>query len=70
LAEEDFPAIFDFFLAFIARGGDRLIGYLWAALICLSILTAAIRGDMAVITPAIFIAAERGVKVAFGLIER
>ncbi|HOB28388.1 MAG: nucleoside recognition domain-containing protein [Dethiobacteria bacterium] len=45
-----------------------MIGYLWAALICLSILTAAIRGDMAVITPAIFTAAERGVKVAFGLI--
>ena len=45
-----------------------MIGYLWAALICLSILTAAIRGDIAVITPAIFIAAERGVKVAFGLI--
>ena len=41
-----------------------MIGYLWAALICLSILTAAIRGDMAVITPAIFTAAERGVKVA------
>ncbi len=45
-----------------------MIGYLWAALICISILTAALRGDMAVITPAIFEASERGVKVAFGLI--
>jgi spore maturation protein A len=45
-----------------------LIGYLWAALICISVLTAALRGDMAVITPGIFSAAESGVKVAFGLI--
>lgn len=45
-----------------------MIGYLWAALICISILTAALRGDLAVITPAIFDASERGVKVAFGLI--
>lgn len=45
-----------------------MIGYLWAALILLSFLTAAMRGDMAVITPAIFSAAESGVKVAFGLI--
>ena len=45
-----------------------MLGYLWAALILLSFLTAALRGDMAVITPAIFGAAEHGVKVAFGLI--
>lgn len=45
-----------------------MIGYLWAALICLSILIAALRGDMAVITPALFAAAERGVKVALGLV--
>ena len=45
-----------------------MIGYLWAALICIAVLTAALRGDMAVITPAIFAASERGVKIAFGLI--
>lgn len=45
-----------------------MMGYLWAALICLSILTAALRGNMGAITPAIFSAAESGVKVAFGLI--
>ncbi len=45
-----------------------MIGYLWAALICISVLVAALRGDMAVITPAIFKAAERGVTVALGLI--
>ncbi len=45
-----------------------MIGYLWAALILISILTAALRGEMAVITPGIFSAAERGVRVAFGLI--
>lgn len=45
-----------------------MIGYLWAALICISILTAALRGNMAAITPGIFSAAERGVKVAFGLV--
>jgi len=45
-----------------------LISYLWAALICISVFTAALRGEMAAITPSIFLAAERGVKVAFGLI--
>lgn len=45
-----------------------MIGYLWAALICISVITAALRGDMAAIAPGIFSAAERGVKVAFGLI--
>lgn len=45
-----------------------MIGYLWAALICISVIIAALRGNMAVITPGIFSAAESGVKVAFGLI--
>lgn len=45
-----------------------MIGYIWAALICLAIAAAALRGDMGLITPAIFTAAERGVRVAFGLI--
>lgn len=45
-----------------------MVGYLWAALILLSFLTAAWRGEISVITPALFSAAERGVKVAFGLI--
>lgn len=45
-----------------------MIGYLWAALILLSFLTAALRGDMAAMTPAIFTAAGRGVTVALGLI--
>ncbi len=45
-----------------------MIGYIWAALICIAIITAALRGDMGLITPALFTAAERGVRVAFGLI--
>ncbi len=45
-----------------------MVGCLWAALLCISVIIAALRGNMAVITPGIFSAAESGVKVAFGLI--
>ena len=45
-----------------------MMGYIWAALILISILTAALRGEMAVITPGIFSAAGSGVKVALGLV--
>jgi spore maturation protein A len=46
-----------------------LIGYLWAGMICLSILTAALTGKIDVIAPSIFDSAEQGVAVAFGLIS-
>lgn len=46
-----------------------MIGYLWAGMICLSILTAALTGKIDVIAPSIFDSAEQGVAVAFGLIS-
>jgi len=46
-----------------------LIGYLWAGMICLSILTAALTGKIDVIASSIFDSAEQGVAAAFGLIS-
>ncbi len=46
-----------------------MIGYLWAGMICLAVLTAALGGNIGAVTPSIFAAAEQGVKVAFGLIS-
>ena len=46
-----------------------MIGYLWAGMICLSILTAALTGKIDVIAPSIFDSAEQGVAAAFGLIS-
>lgn len=46
-----------------------MIGYLWAGMICLAILTAALSGNVDVITPSIFASAEQGVAVSFGLIS-
>jgi spore maturation protein A len=46
-----------------------MIGYLWAGMICLAILTAALRGNIEVVTPSIFKSAEQGVGVAFGLVS-
>jgi spore maturation protein A len=46
-----------------------MINYLWAGMICLAILTAAVSGNIDQITPSIFASAEQGVTVAFGLIS-
>ncbi len=46
-----------------------MINYLWAGMICLGILTAALSGKIEQITPSIFASAEQGVTVAFGLIS-
>lgn len=46
-----------------------VINYLWAGMICLGILTAALSGKIEQITPTIFISAEQGVSVALGLIS-
>ncbi|MEW5784875.1 MAG: nucleoside recognition domain-containing protein [Bacillota bacterium] len=46
-----------------------MISYLWAAMICLAILTAALTGKIDTITPSIFSSAEQAVKLAFGLIS-
>lgn len=46
-----------------------MIGYLWAGMICLSILTAALTGKIDVIASSIFDSAEQGVAAAFGLIS-
>jgi spore maturation protein A len=46
-----------------------LISYLWAGMICLAILTAALTGKIEVIAPSLFNSAEQGVTVAFGLIS-
>ena len=37
-----------------------MIGYLWAGMICLSILTAALTGKIDVIAPSIFDSTEQG----------
>jgi len=46
-----------------------VINYLWAGMICLGILAAALSGKIEQITPSIFASAEQGVTVAFGLIS-
>ncbi len=46
-----------------------MVGYLWAGMICLAVLTAALSGNIDLITPSIFASAEQGVTVAFGLIS-
>lgn len=46
-----------------------MIGYLWAGMICLAIIAAAVNGNIDVITPTIFSSAEQGVVVSFGLIS-
>ncbi len=46
-----------------------MINYLWAGMICLAIITAALSGNIEKITPSIFASAEQGVTVAFGLIS-
>jgi spore maturation protein A len=46
-----------------------LIGYLWAGMICLAVLVAALRGNIDSVTPSIFASAEQGVAVAFGLVS-
>ncbi len=46
-----------------------MINYLWAGMICLGILAAALSGKIEQITPSIFASAEQGVTVAFGLIS-
>ncbi len=46
-----------------------MVGYLWAAMICVSILVAGLTGNMSVITPGIFSAAEQAVSLVIGLIS-
>lgn len=46
-----------------------MVGYLWAGMICLAILIAALKGDIGAITPSIFASAEEGVEISFRLIS-
>lgn len=46
-----------------------MVGYLWAGFICAGILVAGLCGDISIVTPSIFSAAEQAVTVAIGLIS-
>ncbi len=46
-----------------------MVGYLWAAMICISILVAGLTGKISVVTPGIFSAAEQAVSLVIGLIS-
>ncbi len=46
-----------------------MVNLLWAGMIVVSILIAALNGRMEIITPSIFASAEKGVNIVFGLIS-
>ncbi|HHX86699.1 MAG TPA: nucleoside recognition protein [Firmicutes bacterium] len=46
-----------------------MVGYLWAAMICIGILVAGLTGNISVVTPSIFSSAEQAVSLVIGLIS-
>ncbi len=46
-----------------------MVGYLWAGFVCTGILVAGLTGNISIVTPSIFSAAEQAVAVAIGLIS-